>query len=180
MPRCFMPAHMSGAWFHIRLAIAVGVKSRSMRRPRSGARFAPRPLTLWQRMHCSVSKSCSPRRASPKTISAAGAIDARTTPAAITRVITRTMDMAGLLLRHPDSGDEGIRPESIIQVKRLAETVILPLGVPGDVLAHGQRHPCQRLVVARRRAAGRNEHRSAQGQFAVLDARQRQVDEIGR
>ena len=47
MPRFFIADHISGAWFHMRLAMAAGVKSRSMRVARSGAVTPPTPLKLW-------------------------------------------------------------------------------------------------------------------------------------
>src|SRR5215469_2092607 len=103
-----------------------------MRRARSGAIVPPRPFTLWQRAHCWVSKSCSPRRASPPERSTARAqASARGSAARVRRIY-----IADLLFGDPNARGEDMRMEPFIEVERLPVAVVLPFGVPVYVLHH--------------------------------------------
>src|SRR3954453_23240069 len=106
-----------------------GVKSRSIRRPRSGAMLPPLPLMLWQFTQRSVWKSFSPRSASPGTIAAAIPHAARV-PAIITRSVVIAGLLTGLLSGQPQASHEQVRPEAFVYVSRLAEAVPSPLGIP--------------------------------------------------
>ena len=59
---------MVGAWFHMVLASAAGVKFRSITRPRSGAMWPPLPLMAWHCTQDSDSKTFWPRLESSSTV----------------------------------------------------------------------------------------------------------------
>src|SRR5674476_1026197 len=129
-------------------------------------------------MHCSLWNSCSPRRASPGLILAPGVLQTTTAPTAI----TRSMNIAGLLSTQSEPGHENVRPEPLIQIQLLAETVPSPLGVPLYVLLEWQGKASQRLIVARGPRARGDEQRSAGGKLG-RDARhlgQHDIDGRGR
>src|ERR1035441_9644950 len=93
-------------------------------------------------MHCSLVKSCSPRRASPGILLAPSALQATAAPTAI----TRTMNIAGLLFNHFEAGHENVDPEPLVPVQLLAVPIPAPLGVPLYVLLEGKGKASQRLV----------------------------------
>src|ERR1019366_5124109 len=62
-------------------------------------------------------------------LSAPGAAGALQTTSA-TAAITRSMNIAVLLFNQFEPGHENVRPEPLIHVQLLAETVPSPLGVP--------------------------------------------------
>src|SRR5450756_1173589 len=129
-------------------------------------------------MHCSLWNSCSPRRASPGIMLAAGAL--QTTSA--TAAITRSMNIAVLLFNQFEPGHENVRPEPLIHVQLLAETVPSPLGVPLYVLLEWQGEASQRLVVTRGARAVGDEERSAGGKLGRDSAHlgEDDVDHRGR
>src|SRR5664280_2864958 len=124
-------------------------------------------------MHCSLVKSCSPRRASPGILLAPSALQATAAPTAI----TRTMNIAGLLFNHFEAGHENVDPEPLVPVQLLAVAIPSPLGVPLYVLLQGQGKASQRLVVARGPRTVGDEERSAGGKLG-RHARHRGQDNI--
>src|ERR1017187_794682 len=112
-------------------------------------------------MHCSLVKSCSPRRASPGILLAPSALQATAAPTAI----TRTMNIAGLLFNPFEAGHENVDPEPLVPVQLLAVPIPAPLGVPLYVLLEGKGKPSQRLVVARGPRTVGDEERSAGGEL---------------
>src|ERR1035441_5682119 len=125
-------------------------------------------------MHCSLVKSCSPRRASPGILLAPSALQATAAPTAI----TRTMNIAGLLFNHFEAGHENVDPEPLVPVQLLAVAIPAPLGVPLYVLLEGKGKASQRLVVARGPRTVGDEERSAGGDLGS-DAGHRGQDRTG-
>ena len=125
----------------------------------------PCPLTLWHWTHCSVWNNCSPRRASPGMI--LGRQRAPRRPARPRQSLEASTLLVSYLVSL-EPGHEHVRPEALIQVELLAESVPLPLGVPVYVFLERKGKPRQRLVVARGPAAGGDEQRAAGGQLGAV------------
>src|ERR1035437_7477937 len=108
-------------------------------------------------MHCSLWNSCSPRLASPGIMLAPSVLQTTSAPAAI----TRSMNIAGLLSNQFESGHENVRPEALVHVQLLANSVPSQLGVPCYVLLERKGKASQRMIVARGAGARGDEQRVA-------------------